>query len=250
MRNSTTIALALCAGVLGLTAPLVSQDLAFEVATVKPAGGNPNVSNYPRLHNGTLAAENVSFKTLLSVAFGLTGNRINGPDWIDTEKLDLTGKAPQGVSDSALMPMLQALLRERFQVKVHREQKEMATFDMALAKSGLKLKPFDASKPMTTPPHQAGGAMYIGAATMPQLADGLAGILGRPVVDRTGVDGRYSFVLQYASPSRSTSETTDPSNLPDILTAIPEQLGLKLEAKKQPMEILVVDSALRVPVAN
>lgn len=229
--------------------PLASQDVAFDVATVKPAAGDAGRSNYPRLYKGTLMAQNVTLKTLLAAAFGLSGLRITGPDWIGTDRFDLAGKAPQGVPDSQFMPMLQALLNERFRIEVHREKKEMATFDMVLANGGLKLTPFDPSKP-TPPARNNGGAMYIGAATMPQLADGLAGIVGRPVVDRTGVEGRYSFMLQYAQPSLGAPDTTGASNLPDVLTAIPEQLGLKLESKKQQMEILVVDSALRVPVAN
>jgi uncharacterized protein (TIGR03435 family) len=250
MKLRLVTMLAAAAVTLFRAAPLASQDIAFEVATVKPASGNPHLSNYPRLHNGTLAAENVSLKTLLSAAFGLSSNRIDGPEWIDVEKFDLTGKAPHDVPDTELMPMLKALLQERFKIAVHREQKEMATFDMVIAKSGLKLKLFDPAKPMVPPPHNNGGALYIGAATMSQLADGIGSIVGRPVVDRTGIAGRYSFLLQYASPSRSATETAEVSNLPDVLTAIPEQLGLKLEAKKQQMEILVLDSALHVPIAN
>src|ERR1700742_2489260 len=94
MKLQLLVMLAAVAVTLFRAAPLASQDLAFEVATVKPAGGNPHLANYPRLHNGTLSAENVSLKILLSAAFGLSSNRIDGPEWIDIEKFDLTGKAP------------------------------------------------------------------------------------------------------------------------------------------------------------
>jgi uncharacterized protein (TIGR03435 family) len=245
----TLTALIGLAGTMFNAFPLLSEDLAFEVATIKPTNGKPNRSTFPSLRNGRFTAENVTLKTLLSVAFGLSGLRINGPEWIDADRFDLAAKAPQGVPDSELKPMLQALLRERFQVTVHREQKEMPTFDLMPAKGGIKLLPFDPAHPPATP-RNIGGSLWIGAATMPQIADGLAMIVGRPVVDRTGIDGRYSFTVHYAPPSRTLNDPAETAIMPDIFTAVPEQMGLKLESKKQEIEILVIDSATRTPVAN
>lgn len=240
---------------IGLTAtilvasPLTSQDPAFEVASVKPNDGKPSRSLYPMLRNGRFIAENVSLKTLLSVAYGLSGTRINGPEWLDTDKFDLEAKAPQGVPDNSLMPLLQTLLHERFHVSVHREPKEMATFDLILARGGLKLLPFDPAHPPVTP-RNTGGSLWIGASTLPQIADGLAAIVGRPVVDRTGIEGRYSFTVHYAPPARTLNDPVDTTSMPDIFTAIPEQMGLKLESRKQQIEVLIVDQATRAPVAN
>jgi uncharacterized protein (TIGR03435 family) len=75
-------------------------------------------------------------------------------------------------------------------------------------------------------------------------------IVGRPVLDRTGIEGRYSFTVHYVPPARSLNDPADTTGLPDIFTAIPEQMGLKLESRKQQIEVLIVDQATRTPVAN
>ena len=102
-------------------------------------------SNLPRLTNGRLTAENATLKQLLQVAYDLNALQITGPGWLDSDRFDLAAKSPQGVPDSDLMPMLQSLLAERFQLTAHRENKELPVYALIVAKDGLKISVFDPS---------------------------------------------------------------------------------------------------------
>src|ERR1017187_6281875 len=104
---------------------LRAQSPVFEVATVKVNRSGSGGSNPPRLTNGRLSAENATMKQLLQVAYDLNALQISGPGWLDSDRFDLAAKSPPGVPDSELMPLLQSLLKERFQLTVHRENKEM-----------------------------------------------------------------------------------------------------------------------------
>jgi uncharacterized protein (TIGR03435 family) len=232
--------------VLALAAPLCGQK-ALDVATVKPNHTGANRSNYPRLRNGTLSAENISLKRLVEAAYGLSGPRVTGPEWLDSVRFDVAGKAPEGTPDTEFMPLLQALLRDRFHLEVHRETKEMTAFDLIIGKSGIKLSLFDPAHPPETPPN-TGGTLLIGVGSIDQLSDMLAASAGNPVVNRTGLDGRYVYIVNY-TPLSSQPATSD-SGPPDLFTAVQQQTGLRLEARKQPVEILVVDRAERVPGEN
>jgi len=244
------MAILLAAGVAGAL-PLRAQSPAFEVATIKPNHGNGNrsPSRYPSLQNGTLTAENVSLKTLLGVAYGLSTVRITGPAWIDSDRFDLAGKAPEGVPDTEVMPLLQNLIKDRFHAEVHLETKEMLAYEMTVTKDGLKIQPFEAEHPPVTPQNR-GGSLLIGVATMPQIADALARAAERPVVEKTGIAGRYSYILSFTPFSARAPDSRADLAPPDLFTAVQQQLGLKLESKKEPIEILVVDRAERVPIEN
>lgn len=228
---------------------LHSQSTTFEVATVKPLRAAGPSTRYPSLRNGTLGAENVSLKTLLAAAYGLSALRITGPDWLDSDKFDIAAKTREVVPDSELMPLLQSLLKERFQVATHRDNKEMQAYDMVAAQSGVKLEVFDPANPPKTPPN-AGGSLLIGVGTMAQIADSLARIAGRPVVDRTRLEGRFFFAVNYAPLSTQPADGGAGTDLPDFFAAVQEQLGLRLQSRKQPIEILIVDHAERIPVEN
>src|ERR1700689_1962148 len=133
-------------------AVLCAQSPAFEVATVKVNRSGENGAGRPDLRNGVLTAWNVTMRMILRAAYDLHESRIIGPDWLDSDRFDLAGKAPAGVPDTEFMPMLQALLKERFQLAVHRETKEMAVFDMVVTKGGLKIWQFDPARPVPKPP--------------------------------------------------------------------------------------------------
>jgi|SRR5579862_6152033 bla regulator protein BlaR1 len=227
---------------------LWAQPPAFEVASVKPnhTGGYPRT--YPRLQNGTFTAEIASLKTLIVVAYGLIELRINGPDWLDTEKYDIIAKAPEGVPDSQIMPLLQSLLKDRFHLENHFETKEMPAYDMVVSKGGAKLKPFDPAHP-PEPPRNRGQAVMMGVGTTTQIADALARAAGRPVVDKTGMaeEGRFGWTVNYTPFSANDSSA---SAAPDLFAAIEQQLGLKLESRKESVQILVIDHVERVPSEN
>jgi uncharacterized protein (TIGR03435 family) len=145
-----------------------------------------------------------------------------------------------------MMPMLQTLLQERFHLTAHREMRDLPVFEMIVAKGGLKMKLSTPEQPFPKPPPNPGGSMNMGAGTMSEITQRLSGAAGRPILDKTGVEGRYGFLLIFARPS-AQPQTDGP---PDFFTAVEQQMGLKLVAAKAPMEVLVVDRADRVPIEN
>jgi uncharacterized protein (TIGR03435 family) len=230
---------------------LWAQTPAFEVATVKVNHSGSGRSNSPRLTNGRLWAENATLKQILQVAYDLSALRITGPDWLDSDRYDLTGKAPQGVPDTELMPMLQSLIRDRFQLAAHRASREMAVYNLVVAKDGLKLSPYDPAHPLVPPPRNGAASMVIGVGTMAQLASMLTGSAGRPVLDKTGIEGRYGYALTFSPlAAQASPDTASDSGPLDLFAAVQQQLGLKLEPKKDTIEILIVDHAERVPSEN
>jgi uncharacterized protein (TIGR03435 family) len=226
-------------------AALILSAQSFEVASVKSYHNGPSPHTYPRLHNGSFSAENAFLKTLLVIAYGLIDQRIFGPEWLDVEKHDITAKAPAGIADDQVMPLLQALLKDRFQLQSHLETREMAAYDMLVAKSGAKLTPFDPAHPPGQP-RFAGGSMVVGVGTAAQIA--ALARAGRPVVDKTGLEGRFSWSVSYTPFSSDASAAA--IGPPDILAAVQEQLGLRLEPKKESLQVLVIDNFERVPSEN
>jgi uncharacterized protein (TIGR03435 family) len=230
-------------------ARLPAQPAEFEVATIKVNQTGSASSNFPTLRNGTLSAQNVSLSMLLQTAYDLSALRIVGPNWLDSDRYDVAGKSPEGVPDGELMPMLQALLKDRFQISGHREMKEMPVFEMVIAKDGLKMSAYDPTHPPVAPRNR-GAATIMGSGTMTQLARMMTRPAGRPVVDKTGLSGRYNYILNFTPLSDQTAEGSSESGPPDLFTAVQQQLGLKFESKKDPIEILVIDHAERVPAGN
>ncbi len=249
MRISVTLF-----ALIGLAVALRAQSPAFEVASVKTHPAGDNGFGSPDFKNGTFTARNVSMRRLLRSAYGLSDLQITGPDWLDSDRYDLVAKSPQGMPDTELMPMLQALLKERFHLAVHREMKEMPVFEMVIAKGGLKIWLFDPARPVPKPPLPANvtSAMTAsnGVFTMPQLATHLTGAAGRPVLDKTGLEGRYCFFLFWTQLSADAADAAGGSGPPDFFAAVEQQLGLRLEPKKESVEILVVDRVDRVPTEN
>jgi uncharacterized protein (TIGR03435 family) len=232
--------------VLTAGSALRAQSPAFEVATVKVNLTDDGVSNPPRLTNGRLTAENVSLKQILQVAYGLSALQISGPGWLDSDRFDLAAKAPQGAQDSDLMPLLQSLVKERFQLTAHRESKEMPVYDLIVAKDGLKISVFDPSHIPAEPPRNGAASMIIGPMTMSQLAHALTSAAGRPVLNKTGLEGRYFCAVTFSPLAAYAAD----AGAVDIFAAVQQQLGLKLEGKKEPLEFLVVDHAVRIPREN
>ena len=233
--------------VLSMAWGLWAQSPVFEVTSVKVNRSGDGGSNSPRLVNGRLTAQNTTLRNILQVAYGLGPVEINGPGWIESDRFDLDGKSPEGVADTALMPMLQALVKDRFQLTAHRETRETPVFELIVMKAGPKFSAFDPAHIPPTPPRNGAGAMIIGPMTMEQLAGSLSRPAGRPVVNETGLSGRYFCAVTYSPLSAQGNGDSGPG---DIFAAVQEQLGLKLEAAKAPIEFLVVDRAERVPTQN
>jgi uncharacterized protein (TIGR03435 family) len=229
------------------------QTAAFEVATVKvgaPIKGDTYNINTGRIVNGVVTLGNATLSDCLKFAYSLsTDDQLAGPDWIKSKEFryDVTGKGIPGATDDQLLAMLQSLLAERFQMTLHREQREFQHYELVVGKNGPKMKE------STVGPAEARGTARLDGVTsnrmqMSKLAMLLSRMARMPVIDKTGLTGFYQFDLRYADEvSRVPPE--NPAG-PSIFTAVQEQLGLKLESRKGPVEVLVVDRAQQIPVEN
>jgi len=194
---------------------------AFEVASVKPAqpGERPRLTGGPGTSDpGQWSCLSCPLATLLGHAFRAFEYQIVAPDWARTTGFDVVAKIPPGTTAAQFAPMLQSLLRERFRMTVHLENREMPVYELTIANGGAKLQ--EAGAPAAAPPPPAApgsatdkdgfpvisggsgmnvsngrGRMQFRAQTMANLAHYLSGAVGRPVLDATGLKGKYAFTL-------------------------------------------------------
>lgn len=233
--------------ILTLATVAICLAQSFEVTSVKANHSGSGPSRYPRLTKGKLSATNITVKSMLEVAYGVNSQQIGGPAWIDSDRFDLAATSPEGVADTEVKPMLQALMKDRFGLAAHIEMREMPVYNMVVGRDKLKIRPFD---PAVAPLHPAmmPGATNAtaGNQTMPEIADLLGRITGRPVIDKTGLEGRYAYFIQYGQ----LGGTSGPEQAPDIFGAVQEQLGLKLESARASLRMIVVDNINRTPTEN
>lgn len=220
----------------------------FEVASVKPVSPKSTQGADYRTSPGRLTMTNLTLKTILMEAYGVKAFQLSGgPPWLDRDLFDIEARARGPATRAEMMAMLQALLMSRFQLKVHRESQDGSVYRLVVGKNGAKLKPASNGDQSfvrvarADPPERPAvtSIIYGQKAAMPALVERLARRLGAPVLDRTGITGDFDFKLEFAY------DDTQPDSGPSLFIAIQEQLGLKLEATRGPIEKLVVDSAER-----
>lgn len=175
-----------------------------------------------------------------------------GPDWLDRDKYIIVAKAESAdATPEQIKAMLQTLLAERFKLGVHRETKDLNVYTLVVGKNGSKLQEAteEQKSSSSVTGTNRGLQMVYQKVALPLLINTLANMLGSPVLDKTGLAGRYNFKLEWADPrfGRPGNGTDAPpvDSFPDLFTALEEQLGLKMEVKKGPVEVLVVDHAER-----
>jgi uncharacterized protein (TIGR03435 family) len=258
MNITTAVPLAL---IMSASALLAQSEPAFEVASLRPSQGIVNGENM-RTTPGTLTVEGSSMNHLLEWAYGIQESQIQGsPDWFRDTRFTISAKAGDTADDDRLRLMLRTLLAQRFGLKVHHELKDLPTFELTLAKGGPRFHesgPKDASKFLestTTGDPQFSkdkGGLTAQRVTMAQIADALSEPLQRQVLDKTGLKGRYDFridITAYMSPGGDGSQPQlDPIAL--IFNALQGQLGLKVEAGKDKVDVLVIDAVNRTPTEN
>ena len=270
MRHDMKIALVIsilsAVGILAQT-PLTRPSFdAFEVATIKPTPPDWSGGRYIKMQSVHLmVARNHALKTLLAAAYNLSPQAIfGGPRWVDSDHYDIVAKTPGDARPNLeeQMSMLRKLLTERFKLSLHREAKEFAIYALTVAKNGPKLKesttPVDAF-PEGPPPlifvlSPQGASLPGRNATMSELASVMQrAALSRPVVDQTGLFGRYDFDLEWRSDDSQFGgqgpRENPSSNRTDLFSAIQQQLGLRLEATRGPISALVIDRLER-PAEN
>jgi uncharacterized protein (TIGR03435 family) len=223
-----------------LTAAVPAQE--FEVAAVHPA-----VEDHNRIinaENGRYLVHNIALKRLIATAFGIDSIEvIGGPNWIGTDRWDINAKIPSEYGarpqGQVLKTMVQNLLADRFRLIIHRETREVSGYALVVAKNGSKMA---VAKPDEVARFQGGndGTQHLKATNirMDALAQYLTGD-GGLVVDRTGLTDGYDFDLNWTLADEPSSD------LPSIFTALQEQVGLKLEHAKLPIQAVIVDRAER-----
>jgi uncharacterized protein (TIGR03435 family) len=240
MKLAAVLWLAIAGCAVGQTAP-VKQ---FEVASLKRVVGMPGPYSFGSLDAERFTARNVPLQVLIAVAYDMDSRYVTGgPGWVASEFYSVEAK-PDGdapVGKEEMRSMLQQLLKERLHLAVHRERHESSGYALVVAKGGAKLHPVkEGVGQFNILPD---GLLAHGASTG-TLAGMLSAWLKQPVVDATGIDGLYDINLKFAPAGATESE------LPSIFTAVQEQLGLKLEPRKVPVENLVVDHVEKEPVDN
>jgi uncharacterized protein (TIGR03435 family) len=223
-----------------------AQTPAFEVASIKTSAPDAARTNIQRDPGGGILLTNVNLQTLVSMAYNVQSFQLaGGPAWLRSRRFDVDAKAPAGAAKGQTWVMLQTLLADRFQLTVHRETRELAIFNLVVAKGGPKIQPAHrAPGPADDFVQTFPGRMKALMVGMPGLALALSGVLGHQVVDRTNLEGKYDFQLEFA-PENAAAD----SDRPSLYTALQDLLGLKLETSKGPVNMIVIDRA-ELPAAN
>jgi uncharacterized protein (TIGR03435 family) len=218
-----------------------AQAPAFEAASIKLSAALDNGTDRSSTP-GAMTIRNFSLRSLIRVAYGVKEYQvIGGPKWMDSDRYNINAKAAGPAKDPELVLMLQTLLADRFKVEVHRESKSAPGYALVVAKSGLKIKAIEDSGNDSMSAH--GGSLTAKGASMARLSDWLSRRLNAPVVDTTGIQGVFDFKLEW-TPEETTPGTPSSAG-PDfsLVAALQEQLGVKLEARKVSMQLIVVDRA-------
>jgi uncharacterized protein (TIGR03435 family) len=255
-------ALALCAGATATAQSdsakpqMMAKDADpdWDVATVKPSDPTSPGGQRINLRGRQVVFQNTTVEQFLLLGYGLQKSQLAGePDWVKTERWNVDGLANVDGKPNwkQTQGMMRKLLAERFGLKLHPEQREMPVFALTIAKGGPKLTP-NASDPdglMDQQNTEVNGqhAENLKNTPVPELALILQFHVDRPVVDQTGLKGRYDFQLKWTVDE--SKAPTDGSAAPGLFTAIQEQIGLKLEPVKAPADMLVIDAVER-PSAN
>jgi len=243
---------------LALVAPaLLAQDASpsFEVVSIKL---NTSASGRSESHSdrGRWTGVNLSLKSLIVRAYGLRDYQVEGPDWLGSQHFDISAKFPEALPSgpenrekygAAIQSMTQKMLDDRFHLAVHRTTKPSAVYGLVVGKNGIKFKevPLGESHSNSNNNHYEGKCV-----TMSQFAAVLSVFMDLPVVDATGLKGFYDLTLDWVPESHSSKPgETAPIGI-SLTDAVADQLGLKLEHRKAPIDILVVDHVEKLPTEN
>jgi uncharacterized protein (TIGR03435 family) len=254
-------------GMLAEAQPQAAPSSSFEVASVR---ANHSLEQGSSINPGPgmFSATNVSIPLLIQVAYSVRNFQVSGgPGWINSEKYDITAKSAGKVPIPQTLLLLQGLLENRFNLKVHRESRELPVYILSIARGGLKMQvssctPVDPLQPGSDPKrcgmkygshglNRTFDAVGVGTGS---LAATFSQTFGRTVFDRTGLTDRFDFHLEWLSDSAQngipedgpSKQTTSPeAQGASIFTAIQEQLGLRLETGKGPVEVVVIDHVER-----
>lgn len=267
---------------LQLDSRVLAQGVTFEAASVKA-----NLSGDVRQGGGTrgrtYTATNMPLRPIIAAAYELQLQNFRlvggpswigagGPPWIGADRFDITATLPENTTARQVPAMLRALLADRFKLVVHTEVREAPSYALVLARSDKRLGPalrraevdceaaeaagvvIPTPKPGDRGPCDseigiAGGGILGRGQRLSRLARMMSQFVGRHIVDRTGLTGGFDFELRFSEQATGTGTAPAPGDAPSLFTALPEQLGLKLESIREPIEFVVIDSVER-PTVN
>jgi uncharacterized protein (TIGR03435 family) len=268
-----------------------SGRLEFEVASIKPSTplSGQRVAVGLRIDGAQVHCSSLSLREYLQMAYQMRDYQISGPEWLASERFDISAKLPEGSKREQVREMLQSLLQDRFQLKAHRDHKEFSVYGLVVGKGGLKMKASEegpetsSAGPLNLAASGAregvtiqlgDGATFTAAdnrfvgtkLTMANAANLLGRFVDRPVIDMTNLPGRYDFTLEFSPEdframqirsALAAGVALPPQALKlieespgDSLFAAVEKLGLKLEKRKAQLEILVIDQIEKAPSEN
>lgn len=235
------------------------QRLTFEVSSVKRSASTSN-DGWVRFTPGGLTAENAPLRFIITFAYHIRDFQLAGaPGWIESERYEISAKAEGKPSPDQIRLMLQSLLEDRFRLKIRRGTEQRTAYLLTPAKGGLKLPDSgaDCAALADDPPAKGKSKFQCGSwfgsddrftgmkISMTQFGEWLSNQLGRPVIDRTGYTGQFDIQLHWSTDDQADS----PNAAPAIFTAVQEQMGVKIESGKGPVEILTIDHVEK-PDAN
>ena len=286
-----TILLAtICAGFVFAQAPANPK---FEVASIRPSQpmGTERVDIGVHVDGAQLRYVAIPMRDYIARAYRMKLYQVTGPDWLTTERFDLNAKLPEGSTPDQIPEMLQSLLEERFQIKLHREKKELPVYALIIGKPPLKIQESapdasgDAAPKATTTVTASGSAAGVSVdlghgsyytfnngnfeikkVDMDMLARQLERYVDRPILDMTDLKGKYDLTIAVTPEDYQTMlvraavnagmllppqalRLLDSGSIASLLDGL-QQLGLKMDARKAPLDVLVIDQLSKTPTAN
>jgi uncharacterized protein (TIGR03435 family) len=236
-------------------AAVLPQDApAFDAASIKPAQAGARGYSIRPLP-GRLSISNTPLRLLIASAYRVYEFQVSGgPKWLDSERYDIEAKAAGGArpTEKEMMAMLQRLLADRFALAVRRENRDLPVYALEVGRDGPK---FQASKDEGEPEFRVFQRRQITARRAPlaYLLEALSVLLGRPAIDQTGLTGRYDYKLEWTPDEVQVANDENHArpadeNVPSLTSALQEQLGLRLQSKRGPVEIIMVERAEKASV--
>jgi uncharacterized protein (TIGR03435 family) len=233
-----------------------AEPTAFEVASIRPATPQAagRVSTRKSIDGARVIFTNVTVADFIGAAYKVQQYQVAGPGPISSWRFDLAAKIPNGAPEQRVPQMFQALLNERFKLAFHRETRVLPVYALRVAKGGPKLQTAESASGIQSDTNSTG--LHVDAkCSLLSFAEFLSLRLGRPVLDRTGLSGVFEIKAEWAPdpvarPAAPGKEAApDSASGPSIFTALQEQLGLRLESARGPVDMLVVDH-VEMPTEN
>ncbi|HEY6346416.1 MAG TPA: TIGR03435 family protein [Bryobacteraceae bacterium] len=274
MPRSLTLALFTAAALSAVFAQHALEEPRFEVASIKPSDPNPEMPTLIGMSaDGAMVKyTNITLRDCIRGAYLVRDFQIVGPDWMTKSRFTINAKLPAGASPDQIPEMLKALLSERFKLEMRRETKEQSVYALLVGNGGARLKPTEVKadnnspkalgpdgkpRPMMSFMFPPGGAVTITApsASIESLVGLMSRFTGKPVVDMTGIKGQYEFRLTFAAETEGPhtpavdDAATPVEPAPSVLDAV-KQYGLRLEARKAPIEMLIVTHFEKAPTED